>query len=167
MALQKVDRIASQEITAVSYHDDTHFVAKAKSMQAAWGDITDKLAAAGHEVVMKKSALFIPAASEDISPAAKALADDLPRKLEGITLLGTEATSKQEDLQVGKTGIMLGTAKERVQACKDFCEELVQLASSGLHPAARHMAWTLLANSAVRALDFDARLCSPWTWRSV
>ena len=151
-------------MTAVSYQDDTHFVGAASAQLEAWKDTKASLQRAGHEIVLEKSGIFIPGAAPGgpLSPAAQELASELPLQEEGLKILGTEATRKHDgELVIGKDGISLQTARKRLEACKTFCQEVAALANSGLDPGTRHMAWSILAKSAARALDFDAQLCPP------
>ena len=158
--------VQGRSLTALSYQDDTHIVGRTSLLAEQWPDINAHLEQGGHEVVQKKSGLWWPAADQhddaQLPESAKRLAEQLPRKRGGLDILGTSATARLScNACISAEGLTTKAAEKRLADLQEATKKIAAFAESQVDEATRHMAWSLLAKTAARSHDFDAKLLAP------
>ena len=148
-------------IDELAYADDALFHGRPHAMKCFLPVLSFILEDYGWTLVWEKSHAWIPHFDgvEDLPAGGPAeLCEMVTRCVGGIPLLGSAAEG-EFSTTVGAPSAAEAPATKRVAAAERLCGELQALVVVGIAESPHHPAWAMLAKSAARRLDYDARVC--------
>ena len=157
-------RQAVAVVLKLAYADDAFLLGEPRAVALILGHLERVLAEAGWTLVWSKSHGWVPGTDE--APATPQRQQDhgalfalVQRCTSGMPVLGSAADGEHA-LRLGTGVSPAQPAEERASAGAAACQAAAALPTLGLAESTLHAAWLVLARSAARRLDYDARMCA-------